>query len=205
MLAILAVTFILLAAVAQASSVVELTSESFEHQTQASTGQTTGKWFVKFYAPWCGHCKKLTPIWDELSDVESLKQDFLVAKVDCTQHKDICQRFGIRSYPTLKLFANRQVYDYNGGRTLDELKSFLEGSSFGEGKGVPKPPSWLESQMTQNPILKELVDDYDHIVSYRKNAAAILIAIGVVLGVALFWMLGLIFGGSRKINKRKTE
>jgi len=32
--------------------VVELTDDNFEHQTQASTGQTTGKWFVKFYAPW---------------------------------------------------------------------------------------------------------------------------------------------------------
>ena len=49
------------------SEVVVLTNKNFEHDTQLSSGGTTGDWFVKFYAPWCGHCKKLEPDWEEVA------------------------------------------------------------------------------------------------------------------------------------------
>ena len=56
------------AAATDDSNVIVLTTETFEHQTQAATGATTGDWLVEFYAPWCGHCKKLLPIFEETAD-----------------------------------------------------------------------------------------------------------------------------------------
>jgi thiol-disulfide isomerase/thioredoxin len=61
-------------------------------------------WFVKFYAPWCGHCKRLAPIWDQLY---LNNQDRLnVGKVDCTSDdgKGLCSHYEIRGYPSLIFF-----------------------------------------------------------------------------------------------------
>ena len=62
------------------NEVIDLDNKSFEHLTQASTGATTGDWLVKFYAPWCGHCRKLEPIYEELAT--ELKDVVNVARVD---------------------------------------------------------------------------------------------------------------------------
>ena len=66
----------------------------------------THDWFVNFYAPWCGHCKKLAPAWTELAE-EINPDDEWEAKIlslDCTQYKSVCSENGVTGYPTLKLF-----------------------------------------------------------------------------------------------------
>ncbi|CAL1537590.1 unnamed protein product [Lymnaea stagnalis] len=100
-------------------AVVELTEENFK------TIIASGLVFIKFYAPWCGHCKRLAPTWDDLAR-ESSGQPVVIAKVDCTQYKNVCEENEIRGYPTLKIFRNGELLnDYRGGRTLEDLQKFV--------------------------------------------------------------------------------
>jgi protein disulfide-isomerase A1 len=81
---------------------------------------------VEFYAPWCGHCKQLAPIYDQLGANFKEKTEFVVAKMDSTLNE--LEDIKIQSFPTIKLFPkdSDQVIDYNGDRTLDALTKFLE-------------------------------------------------------------------------------
>jgi len=79
--------------------------------------------FVKFYAPWCGHCKSLVPIWDKIAT--NLKGIVTVAKVDCTVEQSLCSKYGVNGYPTLKLFKDKgKVKDYQQQRDATSLIRF---------------------------------------------------------------------------------
>lgn len=100
--------------IATLSEVLALTNETFDKYESK---------FVKFYAPWCGHCKALAPTWQELSEQFS---EIPITEVDCTTYTDICNRYGVHGYPTLKLFHGGEVLDYKGGRNLNAFKVYLK-------------------------------------------------------------------------------
>eukprot|EP01104_Vermistella_antarctica_P006000 TRINITY_DN16734_c2_g1_i1.p1 TRINITY_DN16734_c2_g1~~TRINITY_DN16734_c2_g1_i1.p1 ORF type:complete len:266 (+),score=93.02 TRINITY_DN16734_c2_g1_i1:39-800(+) len=100
--------------------VVILTVDNFAETTK------DGEWLIEFYAPWCGHCKRLVPIWAELATKAS---DFNVAKVDCTENRDLATKYGVRGFPTIKLFEDGDFKkDYSGARTVDGFSTFMEES-----------------------------------------------------------------------------
>lgn len=63
-----------------------------------------GQWFVMFYAPWCGHCKRLEPIWAHVAQA-LYKSNVRVGRVDCTRFPNVANEFSIVGFPTVKLYV----------------------------------------------------------------------------------------------------
>jgi len=113
----------LFALVQSTSATVDLTDATFEDEV-FNSGRNS---FVKFFAPWCGHCKKLKPDWDVLGEEFDGTGSVLVADVDCTVHQATCSKFDVSGYPTLKFFAGGDTKGqaYQGGRDPASLKKFI--------------------------------------------------------------------------------
>uniref|UniRef100_A0A8C6Y7K3 Sulfhydryl oxidase n=1 Tax=Naja naja TaxID=35670 RepID=A0A8C6Y7K3_NAJNA len=107
-----AVAFLLLVQVPGAHSLglyspddplVELDTNTLERRIFNSTGA----WVVEFYASWCGHCKAFAPVWKGLAnDLKDWRPAVMLGAIDCADfsNKNICYKFGIKSYPTVKFF-----------------------------------------------------------------------------------------------------
>lgn len=103
-----------------------LVGKNFQHDVIDSDDDV----LVKFYAPWCGHCKALAPAWEEvaaeLKEVAGLK----IAKFDATMNE--ADGVEIQGYPTLKFYKKGKKsapVAYEGGRTKDEIIEWLKKNS----------------------------------------------------------------------------
>ena len=105
----------------------------------AAVLQNPGYTFVKFYAPWCGHCREMQHDWEDVA--EHFKENPLpgvsltVAEVDCTAGMDgsmsICMQESIHGYPTVRLYKDGDlVEEYQFARTFDRMKTFIEEKLF---------------------------------------------------------------------------
>lgn len=103
------------------SNVVQLTSDNFADLIHNSDDT----YLVEFYAPWCGHCKKLAPEWE--SAANQLSGIVKLGAVDATLHTDLAKKYNIQGYPTIKLYmphSNGVSIDYNGGRTANDIVTY---------------------------------------------------------------------------------
>uniref|UniRef100_A0A8C5L487 Protein disulfide-isomerase TMX3 n=1 Tax=Jaculus jaculus TaxID=51337 RepID=A0A8C5L487_JACJA len=82
-------------------------------------------WLVDFYAPWCGHCKKLEPILNEAGlEMQNIGSPVKVGKMDATSYSSLALEFGVRGYPTIKPLKGDLAYNYKGPRTKDDIIEF---------------------------------------------------------------------------------
>ncbi|KAL3930337.1 MAG: hypothetical protein SGARI_004509 [Bacillariaceae sp.] len=128
---------------------MKLTDATFEHETQASTGMTTGS---------C--CDKLRPALEEVSQDEAIyEQGIVLGTVDCSENVGVCQRFSVSKLPTIMFLHKKQLFPFpaidrltskenkEGAPSLaDELKSFvLQDFARMEAKSIPDPPSVMDA------------------------------------------------------------
>ena len=102
-------------------SILTLTQENFSQQVLQSTAPV----LVDFWAEWCGPCKMIAPLLDELADEYDGKVK--IGKVNIDEQQNLAAEYGVRAIPTLLVFQNGQVADQIvGARSKRDLKASLD-------------------------------------------------------------------------------
>jgi thioredoxin 1 len=101
--------------------IVTLTQENFVQQVLQSPAPV----LVDFWAEWCGPCKMIAPLLDELADEYDGK--IKIGKVNIDEHQDLAAEYGVRAIPTLLVFNKGQVAEQMiGAKSKRDLKASLD-------------------------------------------------------------------------------
>lgn len=146
-----------------ASDVIELKDSNFDNEVRRYDVA-----LVEFYAPWCGHCKRLAPEY-EIAATALKKDDNPVAliKVDCTAETKVCGKHGVSGYPTLKIFKGGEMSaDYQGPREADGIIKYMR---------TKAGPS--SKELTDVAMAEKFLGNMEHsIVAFVKSADSKLLA-----------------------------
>lgn len=150
--------------VSASSSVLDLIPGNFDSVVLKS-GKPA---LVEFFAPWCGHCKNLAPVYEELGSNFAYASDKVtVGKVDADDHKELGKRFGVQGFPTLKWFDGKsdKPEDYSGGRDLESLSKWITDKTGLKPKAKGKMPSSVV-MLDDNSWKEKVGKDQDVLVAF---------------------------------------
>ena len=140
------------------STVTAVTTATFPSEVvNASSSQPV---LVDFWAPWCGPCRALGPVLEQVADEHAGKVK--VVKVNTDENQDLAQQFQIRSIPAVKLFRGGRVVDeFVGAQPLSQVRAFLE-------------PHLPRASATEHEAARELADqgDYAGAIAQLRDIAA---------------------------------
>jgi protein disulfide-isomerase A6 len=160
-----ALTALALPLLASASDVINLIPKNFDKVVFGSNKPA----LVEFFAPWCGHCKNLAPVYEELATAFAhLEDKVTIANCDADAHKELGKKFGVQGFPTLKWFDGKpgsQPEDYKGGRDLESLSKFVQEKTGLKPKGKKEKPSDVV-MLTDKTFKEEVGGDKDVLVAF---------------------------------------
>lgn len=100
-------------------AIVKVTDQTFTNETKE------GLVLVDFWAPWCGPCKMIAPVLEDLD--QEMGGKLTIAKLDVDENQETAARYGVMSIPTLLLFKNGEVVDQViGFQPKEALKQLVE-------------------------------------------------------------------------------
>ena len=100
--------------------VLNVTSENYESEVLKSEKTV----LIDFYADWCGPCKMMSPVIDEIA--EEMKENVKVGKVNVDENQDLAMEYGVMSIPTIVVLKNGEVQKtFVGVTDKEEIKQAL--------------------------------------------------------------------------------
>ena len=195
---------------------IELTPTAFRAQLQAKPSNE--KYFAKFYAPWCGHCKSMAKDWDALAlEMKSEgRSDLKLFSVDASTQAEasVAREFEIKSFPTLMYFEDGKMFPYSGGaRTKEALGNYLVSEnkkdarkfSFkGESFKLQQPGVFVRAKKFWEESLQVIAQVYKH----KAGAVYVLYGAGLVTGISfasLFFVVMQRTGSDGKKSKAAAK